>query len=767
MGFSLQRHVAERAKEHYDLRIGDPDTGHAHSWALRYIPKPGERRLAVQQPTHTVPYMDFAGSIESGYGKGDVVLERREPTEILHADDKTVRFNLYKGKGVESLALRRTKGNQWLLQNVTPTRSEGPGKVLPASKPSYRVAKPEKLNLEDESTELQAKIDGAHVLYHLKGPGTGVKIHSYRPTERDTGVIEHTPRVPGFSKMTVPKGMGDTVLRGELYATDDKGKALPAARVGGILNANVWKSREKQEQEGKLVPVVFDVARWKGKDVEGAPYSEKKRMLDEAAKELPWLKRPRTATTPEDKRRLLADIKEGKEPSTEEGVIEWHKDKPVPTKAKLLQERDVYVRRVFPEKGSRGMAGGFEFSYTKGGPVVGRVGTGIAHRMKREMQQSPEQYKGLKARILMQRAPEHYAPRAPVFHSFHLDQELPEEKTSSRMVTTADGESISTKELAARYADRLRAAAKATKAAKVMTKIELLEKLAKDYGNNSKGYKLQGRTEFQGLPIAIENRKGSVRRGKNEDGSSWQTRFKRPYGYIEGTKGADGEEVDVYLGTKKDAPKAYVVHQRKDDGSYDEDTVMLGFGSKGEAVRTIKQHYDDPRYIGKTDILEMSALKRKLKGGRVLTKEGLLHKLADGAAKKKVVFQGLTVHIDRPRGFVMRGKDKAGKKWERTYTTDYGFIPGASGGDGDSLDVFVGPSKASRRTFWARQVKPDGRFDEYKVFVGYDSKDEAIRVYKEHIPAKLLAGMFEVSIDILKALLGGKPKGEVTRASTF
>lgn len=31
-------------------------------------------------------------------------------------------------------------------------------------------------------------------------------------------------------------------------------------------------------------------------------------------------------------------------------------------------------------------------------------------------------------------------------------------------------------------------------------------------------YKLQGRTEFQGLKIAIENKKGSIRRGVDENG---------------------------------------------------------------------------------------------------------------------------------------------------------------------------------------------------------------------------------------------------------
>jgi len=138
-----------------------------------------------------------------------------------------------------------------------------------------------------------------------------------------------------------------------------------------------------------------------------------------------------------------------------------------------------------------------------------------------------------------------------------------------------------------------------------------------------------------------------------------------------------------------------------------------------------------------------------------------LDKLAqDGRAKKVVDFQGLKVHIDRPKGFKMEGVDDKGVPWTRIYSTDYGYLRGSQGGDGDSLDVFVGPNKKSSRVFWARQVRPDGSFDEYKVFLGYPDKASATKVYKEHIPSKLLSGMFEVSLDILKALLGVVPDGK-------
>lgn len=149
--------------------------------------------------------------------------------------------------------------------------------------------------------------------------------------------------------------------------------------------------------------------------------------------------------------------------------------------------------------------------------------------------------------------------------------------------------------------------------AQVFDDIETItDKVAGEYGKNSAGYDLQGKTEVQGLPVAIENKPGSVRSGKNEDGTSWETKFKSPYGYIEGTKGADGEEVDAYVGPDKDSTQAFIVHQKKADGSHDEDTVMLGYKTKGDAKTDILQHYDDTSLIGGIDQMSVDVLKGKL-----------------------------------------------------------------------------------------------------------------------------------------------------------
>ena len=136
-----------------------------------------------------------------------------------------------------------------------------------------------------------------------------------------------------------------------------------------------------------------------------------------------------------------------------------------------------------------------------------------------------------------------------------------------------------------------------------------------------KAYKLQGHTEVQGIPIAIENRKGSVRKGVDSDGNKWRTKMHYPYGYIKGTKGADNEEIDAYVGPDKSAPRAYVVHQHNDTGKgYDEDKVMLGFRRKTDARKAFLAHYDSPKFLGPISTVPVTRLKEMVDSDKKLTK---------------------------------------------------------------------------------------------------------------------------------------------------
>jgi hypothetical protein len=152
------------------------------------------------------------------------------------------------------------------------------------------------------------------------------------------------------------------------------------------------------------------------------------------------------------------------------------------------------------------------------------------------------------------------------------------------------------------------------KVAKEIAKDHLKED--KDYYRKlEKSYKLHYSTEFQGLPVSIENRKGSLRHWTDhETGEEGSTRMLWPYGYIRLTEGPDGDHQDVFIGPNPDATHAYVVHQLKapEFKEWDEDKTMLGFDSPDEAHDAYLAHYTSPKFFGGMTILTVEEFKAKV-----------------------------------------------------------------------------------------------------------------------------------------------------------
>lgn len=429
--FAIHSHKAERRGDHFDLRLGDPETGHAHSWAMSTKwPKPGESTWAIAQPTHTVKYMDFKGRIESGYGKGDVSLHDRDKVEIINAKPGHISFNLYKGSGPEEYTLHRIADKKWKLINRTISRDK---MDLPSYRPKYHEVDIKKADkyINDPSWIASAKIDDAHNLFVFPESGEQVRVVSHRlPKKGDTGIIEHTHKIPSIVGRKTPKNLSNTILRGGLFATEPQSnKAIQAKDLAGLLNTNVWKSREKQKQLGELTPVIYDVVKFKGKNVELAPYEEKLNILRQITTDLPF-KIPPIARTSEEKRKLVSDIEGDRVLETKEGVVFWniHKNVP-PVKAKFSSDHDVYIREFFPGEGKYkdNAVGGFIFSHTPTGPVVGRVGTGLSDSLRKDMHENPDRYKGLVARVSAQDKFPSGALRAPAFKGWHLDKNDPQD----------------------------------------------------------------------------------------------------------------------------------------------------------------------------------------------------------------------------------------------------------------------------------------------------------------------------------------------------
>lgn len=112
----------------------------------------------------------------------------------------------------------------------------------------------------------------------------------------------------------------------------------------------------------------------------------------------------------------------------------------------------------------------------------------------------------------------------------------------------------------------------------------------KEAGNYKKGH-----IQVGSFNVTIEQPKGSVRRGTDEKGNSWETTMQNTYGYIRGTEGVDGDHIDVFLSNDIDGwngRRVFVVDQYNENGSFDEHKVMMGFNSQEEAQDAYFSNYD-------------------------------------------------------------------------------------------------------------------------------------------------------------------------------
>jgi hypothetical protein len=111
------------------------------------------------------------------------------------------------------------------------------------------------------------------------------------------------------------------------------------------------------------------------------------------------------------------------------------------------------------------------------------------------------------------------------------------------------------------------------------------------------------RRTIAGLPVVIEYPAGSIRFHRGSGGEEIPVKMQSDYGYIDGYLGADGEDLDCYVGPAADADQVYVVHQLRapDFRAHDEDKIMLAFPDAQAARAAYLYHRNDERaYQGMT-----------------------------------------------------------------------------------------------------------------------------------------------------------------------
>lgn len=155
----------------------------------------------------------------------------------------------------------------------------------------------------------------------------------------------------------------------------------------------------------------------------------------------------------------------------------------------------------------------------------------------------------------------------------------------------------------------------------------------------------------------------------------------------------------------------------------------------------------DDEVVGAADLQAAAA--------NVDTSPSEAQKDAGNYAKGHVLWNGLDITIENPKGSERSGKGADGKPWSVTMPGHYGYIRRTVGKDGDQVDVTFGDDPQSNRAFVVDQYNPTtGKFDEHKLFVGYPDLESATRAYdlsfSDGTGPKRRKAVSELSVDQLK-----------------
>lgn len=178
----------------------------------------------------------------------------------------------------------------------------------------------------------------------------------------------------------------------------------------------------------------------------------------------------------------------------------------------------------------------------------------------------------------------------------------------------------------------------------------------------------KGVISINGITIHIENPKGSIRKGK-----TWQRTMTHHYGYIDGTMGADGDELDVFVkaGITSLTDKVYVIKQFDKNGVFDEHKLVLGADSLEEAKEIYLSNYDDG-WDGLGDIKEINFSELKNKLNKTWGEFDSLNGFSDAKLTQATALQCLKYMAENADGLLSDNKNSDQYRW-----IDQGYVQGS------------------------------------------------------------------------------------------
>ena len=117
--------------------------------------------------------------------------------------------------------------------------------------------------------------------------------------------------------------------------------------------------------------------------------------------------------------------------------------------------------------------------------------------------------------------------------------------------------------------------------------------------------------------------------------------------------------------------------------------------------------------------------------------------------------KGMKIAIENPIGSKRYYYENGEQKFN-VMKNHYGYFNTTKGKDGDQVDVFIGPNIENfERVYCIDQKNKNGEFDETKVMLGFDSKEEAKEAYLSNFSPnwKGFMGITAVSLKTFKKWL--------------
>ena len=253
---------------------------------------------------------------------------------------------------------------------------------------------------------------------------------------------------------------------------------------------------------------------------------------------------------------------------------------------------------------------------------------------------------------------------------------------------------------------------------KQQTNTEPTEK-QKEAGNYKKGH-----VSFGGYDFVIENPEGSMRRGRDADGNTWEQQMHNTYGYILGKFGKDGDHLDMFINDKVDLDdwngNVYVVDQvNPKTGEFDEHKILYGFDSETEAREAYLSNYSKG-WKGLGDItgvpkevfdkwLDSSTRKQKEFADHSIIKQNMVERTnrAFDSALKKI--DEREISIDDPELLKEYGLRNVTLSKMGDYLTLTHFIAGEQG-KGNGTRFMNDLARLADEKGWTLALTPDDSF---------------------------------------------------------